>query len=96
MPRFQVLVTGDGLDLARSRLNAANIPTMGPTFAHIDTDPEGGRIGHEMLVVTDAETPEDAESRIRATLPEGRYEIGSPTPWEAPLWEAPALHRPHW
>lgn len=92
MATFQVLLTGDGLDLARSKLNAANIPTMGPTFAPIDSEPEGDRIGHEMLAVVDADTPEDAEIRIRATLPLGAYRIRSTTPWEAP---ALALHPPH-
>ncbi|MCL4287931.1 MAG: hypothetical protein KJ006_09840 [Thermoleophilia bacterium] len=92
MPRFQVLLTGDGLDLVRSKLHEANIPTMGPTFAPIYADPEGDRIGHEMLAVLDADTPGDAEERIRATLPPGVYRIRSTTPWEAP---ALALHPPH-
>ncbi|MCL4287175.1 MAG: hypothetical protein KJ006_05965 [Thermoleophilia bacterium] len=91
MPRFQVLLTGDGLDLARAKLNEANIPTMGPTFAPI-SDPDGDRIGHEMLAVLDAATPEDAEDRIRTTLPLGIYRIGSTTPWEAP---GLALHPPY-
>jgi hypothetical protein len=77
MPRFVLLIRGDDLDHAMVALNAASIPTIGP---------ESGGFPEEIAtlqVLVEADTPEDAEDRVRAKLPEGDYEVGIARLWGA-------------
>jgi hypothetical protein len=63
MPRFEVLITGEGLDRAIKALDDVGIPTMGPTFTSFEKVSEL-RIGRLMLAVVEARTAEDAADRV--------------------------------
>jgi hypothetical protein len=79
-PRFKVEIQGEALEEARHALNAAGVPTIGPTM----TWRSGGgteTAGHTMLAVLEALSPEQAEARVREALPaEGEYTVSPAEP----------------
>ena len=68
MPRFEVFISGAGLARALEALNAAGIPTMGPTFTWIEGQSEPPRVGRLMLAVLDVKTAVEAKGRVSDTL----------------------------
>jgi hypothetical protein len=76
MPRFEVFITGDGLDRARDALAAAGIWTMGPSFEGGEGESEPTRYGHLMIVLLQASSAGQAEGRVSDVLrSEGDYTI---------------------
>ena len=81
--RFKVGISGEHLDRARSALNRADIPTIGPLYYWLSEQEviEGER---GLLAVLDAETAEEAKARVRDNLPangNGNYGIEDPESW---------------
>jgi hypothetical protein len=75
LSRYLIVITGESLDRIREVLDRAGIPSIGPAFAGFSGE-EVVVIGHRMTVVVEAETPEEAERRLRASLPsDGDYEL---------------------
>jgi hypothetical protein len=81
--RFKVRISGEHLDRARSALNRADIPTIGPVYYWLSgqqvIESERG-----LLAVLDAETAEEAKARVRDNLPangNGNYGIEDPESW---------------
>ncbi len=82
LPRFKVEIHGEGLERARHTLNSAGVPTVGPTLAGFSGGPL--TVGHEMLAVLEALTPEQAEARVREALPaDGEYTVAPAEPLES-------------
>jgi hypothetical protein len=81
LPRFKVEIQGEGLEQARHALNAAGVPTIGPTMTWRSGGTETA--GHTMLAVLEALTPEEAEARVREALPADReYTVARAEPLE--------------
>jgi hypothetical protein len=78
--RFKVRISGEHLDRARSALNRADIPTIGPVY-HWLSEREVIESERGLLAVLDAETAEEAKARVRDNLPangNGNYGIEDP------------------
>ena len=56
MPRFEVIIRGEGLERALRTLNDAGIPTLGPAFTWSGDQSESPRVGDVMFAVLDADT----------------------------------------
>jgi hypothetical protein len=67
-PRFEVFITGEGLDRALDALNGAGIPTMGPTFTWREGQSAPPTVGHLMIAVLQANSASEAEGRVSDVL----------------------------
>lgn len=87
MPRFQVEISGDGLERVLALLNGAGIPTIGPVFTWFgEQRPQQVRVGYQMLAVLDADNAEEAEAHVRDNLPDGdTTTLCQPSPGTAAL-----------
>jgi hypothetical protein len=88
MQRFEVIITGEGLERALTALNDAGIPTMGPTFWFGDqSDPP--RVGNLMFAVLDATAAGEAVARVSAVLGKegGNYNIDRGVTFEPEDWK---------
>jgi hypothetical protein len=83
MPRFKVEISGKHLERAMVALNGAGIPTIvsfGAWYGELEP-PEGWQLD-TLQAVLDAETGEEAEARVRDSLPaDGDYDVGPVEPW---------------
>jgi hypothetical protein len=78
MPKFAVVIEGEGLDQVREALDRAEIPTLGPPFSKFVAEPDDQtHVGRRMAALVDADSPEAAEGQVRANLPEGDYRVAS-------------------
>lgn len=69
MQRFEVIITGEGLERVLPALNDAGIPTMGPTFTWLGRlDSEPARVGNLMFAVLDATAAGEAVARVSTVL----------------------------
>jgi hypothetical protein len=68
MPRFEVVIRGEGLERGLAALNDAGIPTLGPAFTWYGDQSEPPLVGNFMFAVLDAGAPGEAESRVSAVL----------------------------
>lgn len=68
MQRFEVVITGEGLERALTALNDAGIPTMGPAFTWREGPSEPPTAGNLMFAVLDASAAEEAVARVSACL----------------------------
>jgi hypothetical protein len=77
MPRFKLDIHGEGesLERARTMLNNAAIPTIGPAETQRHDAPETRRVDDQMSAYLDAASADDAEARVRVNLPEGDYTV---------------------
>jgi hypothetical protein len=78
MPRFNVVIQGEGESLKRARttLDNAGIPWIGPAETERPGDPETQRVDDQFSAYLDAPTAEDAEARVRVNLPpDGDYTV---------------------
>jgi hypothetical protein len=77
MPRFRVDIHGEGEDLMRAlaTLNGAGIPTIGPVTTEWVGNPASRTVDDQMSAYLKAPNADDAEARVRATLPEGDYTV---------------------
>ena len=78
--RFKVGISGEHLDRARSALNRADIPTIGPLYYRL-SEQEVIENERGLMAVLDAETAEEAKARVRDNLPangNGNYGIEDP------------------
>jgi hypothetical protein len=81
MPRYKVDIHGEGLDRAMVALNAASIPTIGPTFTGREGEPLE-LVGKTMHAILHAPTPERAEARVRDALPaDGDFSVDHAEPF---------------
>jgi hypothetical protein len=81
--RFKVRISGEHLDRARSALNRADIPTIGPVYYWL-SEQEVIESERGLLAVLDSETAEEAKARVRDNLPangHGSYGIEDPESW---------------
>jgi hypothetical protein len=70
MKRFRVQIHGDDLAKAMLALNGRGIPTIG-AGAHWGTTPPPDWDLTVLTAVVDAESPQDAVSKVEALLPPG-------------------------
>jgi hypothetical protein len=81
MTRFKLDIHGQGLDQAMIALNAASIPTIGPTFTGRAGMPLE-LVGKTMHAILHASTPESAQARVREALPaDGDFDVADAQPF---------------
>jgi hypothetical protein len=79
--RFKVRISGEHLDRARSALNRADIPTIGPLYYWLREREVIESKRGLLAAVLDAETAEEAKAHVRDNLPangNGNYGIEDP------------------
>jgi hypothetical protein len=88
MPPFSVRIDGKPLEDARVALNGAGIETIGPPFVRHERrgrEAPAEEVPH-LVAVLDANTPGDAEARVREQLPrDGDYTVEPGRPLEEGL-----------
>jgi hypothetical protein len=67
LPRFKVEIQGEGLERARDALNAAGVPTIGPTS--VGREGESEIVGRTMYAVLTAPSAAEAQARVSEALP---------------------------
>lgn len=88
MQRFEVVITGEGLERALTALNDAGIPTMGPAFTWREGPSEPPTAGNLMFAVLDASAAEEAVARVSAVLERegGSYTIERGVAFDPEHW----------
>jgi hypothetical protein len=79
MPPFKVRIEGDGLEPVTAALGSAHIDYYGPGGAGYESQ-ESWETASFMHAVVEAETPEEAEARVKDNLPEGDFTVAPAEP----------------
>jgi hypothetical protein len=89
MQRFEVIITGDGLQRALTALNDAGNPTMGPAFTWRQGQWEEATPGNLMFAVLEANTAGEAVARVTAVLEkaDGEYTIERGVAFDPEDWD---------